>query len=548
MEPIGGGTTQELELNGSAVELSWAMENLIDPDDFELMCLTGDKLGLLIRNFKNRKKGVRSLMGVPILSKLSDAAGRAHTDYIHSIKWAETEQSTITNSIDLLAKELDRIVKEVGILESEQDAVKLKLDEARKELEIKQKRLDEDADTIDKDLAGLQDDLKGINSELEEKERDFKELQDLLPNFLLIDEYKKKIEEQKRLLGEDSLQFHRKFGYLEGGRDALRKYAGKVKPDKEIRAEVKSIQKEIDAILNSLPGGKLPTREEFRELLRAERAIDFVKYLEKQREKAPKYKDMKEEILVLKAKQTSLNKKIDDTIQVLKRRTTRPSDIERLEGNVEKLNAEIAGISGKLDVLRKDRDRKMSERRESIEKLNRYSKMGGREAVFSKRAEKLKDFFDELLSEHEMDKIAKINKISNDLFSKIIQKPEWYTGMELTSDYEVKVKEMYRPKAEVPKTRPSSGEMDVIALCIALALNIESGNKMVILDDATIHLDEAYTKKVLEAVNRFGFEQTIVAAKDTIEDMVIKKLKPKLAYEVSFDPKTGCSDITKLGD
>lgn len=547
LETLAARAAQDLKVNGERVELSWTIENLIDPDDFELMRLTGDKLNSMIRNFKDRRKGVRSLIGLPVLSKLSDAASRAHTDYIRSSEWAESEQSSITSGIDALGKDVNRIVKEISGLEGELDKTKSELEQARGKLEAKRKKLDADAGLTDEELKENQENLEKINADLEEKEKEFEELQDLLPYFLLIGKYGEKIEEQRKVLGEDFVQFYRKFGYLEGKLDALKKYVGKVKPDKKIKVEVESTRKEIRKILDSLPGHKLPTKEEFKEFLRVERAANFIKYLETQAGKASKYKNLKEDILVKKAKKTSLDKRINDVLQVIRRRGTRPGDIVKLEREVEKLSSEFGSIEGRLDLLRKERDKKMKEQRGLVEKLESYSKVHGRESVYVKRAGTLKNLFDELLREHEVDKIIKINKLANDLFSRIIQKPEWYTGMELTPDYEVKVKEIYRLKAEVPTTRPSSGEMDVISLCIALALNIESGNKMVILDDATLHLDELYTKKVLEAINEFGFEQTIVASKDTIRDMVMKNLKPKRAYEVEYDKKARSSCITKIG-
>jgi ABC-type cobalamin/Fe3+-siderophores transport system ATPase subunit len=121
-----------------------------------------------------------------------------------------------------------------------------------------------------------------------------------------------------------------------------------------------------------------------------------------------------------------------------------------------------------------------------------------------------------------------------------------FTGLELTEDYDIKLHELYHPKGEIPTTRPSTGETDVMYVSVALALNMESGNRMIILDDATINLDNKYTKKVLDAINQFGFEQVIMICKDTIKDLVLTRLDSSRAYAVQYDKLKQTSVITRI--
>ena len=83
-------------------------------------------------------------------------------------------------------------------------------------------------------------------------------------------------------------------------------------------------------------------------------------------------------------------------------------------------------------------------------------------------------------------------------------------------------------------------------ISIALALNMESGNKMVILDDATINLDNKHTKKVLDAINEFGFEQVIMICKDTIKNLVLTRLDSRKVYDVQFDKIKESSIISPI--
>ena len=55
-----------------------------------------------------------------------------------------------------------------------------------------------------------------------------------------------------------------------------------------------------------------------------------------------------------------------------------------------------------------------------------------------------------------------------------------------------------------------------------------------------------HTRKVLEAINRFGFEQVFMICKDTIKDLVLTRLDSSRVYDVQFDKIKESSIISPI--
>lgn len=542
-----GKALEKLTINGEDAPTGWIIEHLITPQDFELMNLIGIELNNLIKSFKTKKNAVRSLIGLPVLAGVNRNANSVYLDYIGRTNWAKEEKSEKISRKNVLEKELEKISDRIDSFETEEIKWSSELKIVQDQLgEERNKRL-KDTDIIDTEINELQTKCNNLEGILDNKLREFEEIQENLPYFLLLKKFKSKLVDFKELLGEDIIQFYRTFGNLEGKLEAFNKYIGQVKPDDGLKKDAKHVEKKINEIISSLPGGELPKKEEFQEYLRIERSKNYFIYLEKQMEKVKNYKVLNEETSQLSGKIKATEKAIDDAIKSQKdSRKDRPEIIIKLEAKEKEFIRKHERALGELNRLRKSRDEKRGELRSIIDELSKYSEMTDVEEKHAKRAKVLSELFEALLREHEIDKIKKINDKAHDLFLTIIEKPEWFTGMEFTQDYEVKVKEIYHPKGMVPSSRPSTGEIDVMAISIALALNIESGNKMVILDDATINLDDNYTKKVLDAINKFGFEQVIMISKDTIKKMVFSRLDAKMVYEVNFDNVKGTSEINQI--
>jgi DNA sulfur modification protein DndD len=310
--------------------------------------------------------------------------------------------------------------------------------------------------------------------------------------------------------------------------------------------EAADVDAEIKKILEMLPGKRLPSREEFNEYMKVEKLLNFIEYLKGLSQKSSQYSAWKKEIIDLEAKEISFKKRLEDAKAEARKSGVKPGEVAKLEANVEHFTRKHASVQTNLERLRQDRDLKSKELRDIIADLSKYSKMSENEEKYARKALALKELFEELVHRHEKDKIAKISSKAQELFLTIIEKPELFTGLELTEDYDIKLHELYHPKGEIPTTRPSTGETDVMYVSVALALNMESGNRMIILDDATINLDNKYTKKVLDAINQFGFEQVVMICKDTIKDLVLTRLDSSRAYAVQYDKLKQTSVITRI--
>jgi len=544
--PEDGHIPESLTVNGETVENSWIHEHLILPEDFELMNIIGIKLNTLIKSFRSKRNAVRDLIGLPLISKISRSTIRAYNEYVSQTKWAEEQQSAKIARRELLESELEGIHKRIGALELDESEVKAELDTAKQLLEETRRKIDSESTSLYTELEGLQGQYQLVSEQLEKERKDFSEMQDSLPYFLVLSRARERIGEIQKAMGRNINEFFRKYGFLEGQIKTLQKYIGKVKPDDDMKIDASKAKEELDTILQALPGKKLPSREEFREYMRIERSLNFIEYLEKMAEKSENYPVLEKKILELGAKGVSLRKRLEDSKSIFRKRGRKSAEIAKLEGKVEALTRRHASVVTELERLRRDRDLKTKEVRDIISDLGKYSQMSDEEEKYARRAFALKNMFEELVRKHEKDKIAKIGKRAHELFLNIIEKPELFTGLELTHDYDVKLHEKYHPKGEIPTTRPSTGETDVMYISIALALNMESGNKMVILDDATINLDNKHTKNVLDAINEFGFEQVIMICKDTIKNLVLTRLDSHKVYDVQFDKVKETSTISAI--
>lgn len=544
--PESGRVSENLTVNGEPTENSWIQEHLALPEDFELMNIIGIKLNTLIKSFRSKRNAVRNLIGLPLISKISRITTMAYNEYVSQTKWAEEQQSAKVSRRELLERELEDIHKRIGSLELEESDVKAELDTAKRALDDVRREIDSESTSLYVEIDGLQTEYNTVSGHLEDERKIFGEVQDSLPYFLILERVRHRIGEIQNAIGRNVNEFFRNYGFLEGQIGALQKYVGKVKPDEEMKDDVANATKELDSILQALPGGKLPSREEIGEYMKIERLLNFIEYLEKMAEKVENYPVQEKKILELEAKEVSLRKRLEDAKLNFSKRGKKTTEVARLEGKVEALTRKHASVQTDLERLRHDRDLRVKEVKDIIGDLGKYSTMSDEEEKYARRALALKNLFEELVQKHEKDKIAKIGKRAHDLFLNIIEKPELFTGLELTENYDVKLHEKYIPEGQIPTTRPSTGETDVMYISIALALNLESGNKMVILDDATINLDKKHTKKVLETINKFGFEQVVMICKDTIKDLVLTRLDSSKVYDVQFDKINESSIISPI--
>lgn len=544
--PESGHIPENLTVNGETVENSWIHEHLILPQDFELMNIIGIKLNALIKSFRSKRNAVRNLIGLPLISKVSRSTTMAYNEYVSQTKWAEEQQSAKIARRELLESELGDIHKRIGDLELDETNAKTELDSAKQHLEEMRKKADSEGTSLYAEIEGLQTEYSLVSEQLEEQRKSFGEMQDGLPYFLVLDRVKKKIGEIQKAVGRNVNAFFRHYGFLEGQLETLQKYIGKVKPDSDMKTDASNTRKELGTILRALPGEELPSKEEIGEYMKIERLLNLLEYLEKIAEKAESYPVLKKKILELEAKEVSLRKRLEDAKLDFRKKGRKTTEIAKSEGKVEALTRRHASVTTNLERLRHDRDLRTKEIKDIIGDLRKYSQMSDEEETYARRAFSLKSLFEELVKKHEKDKISKIGKRAHELFLNIIEKPELFTGLELTYDYDVKLHEKYHPDGAVPTTRPSTGEIDVMYISVALALNMESGNRMVILDDATINLDNKHTKKVLEAINKFGFEQVIMICKDTIKNLVLTRLDSHKVYDVQFDKIKESSIISQI--
>lgn len=155
-------------------------------------------------------------------------------------------------------------------------------------------------------------------------------------------------------------------------------------------------------------------------------------------------------------------------------------------------------------------------------------------------AERTRGAFEEAIRLHQEGKLAEINKNINQIFSAICSKPT-FGKLKLTPNHEIIVEEMgevYTPD----RTRPSSGEQDAIAISFILGLaRVASDVGCLVLDDPTVHFDEAYKRRFMSWLPKLGFRQMIVLTNDP--DFVEM---PEATQVLEIEMKDGRSSLKKV--
>lgn len=215
--------------------------------------------------------------------------------------------------------------------------------------------------------------------------------------------------------------------------------------------------------------------------------------------------------------------------------------IDQLAG-VDDLAPEEAkrGLQALQTEIDREHRRKEKQRTEAEKEL---SKKGGEVDFLGKcvdLVERTRSTFEEAIRLHQEGKLAEINENINQIFSVICSKPT-FGKLKLTSSHEIIVEEMGE-KYTPDRTRPSSGEQDAIAISFILGLaRVASNVGCLVIDDPTVHFDEAYRRRFMSWLPKLGFQQVIVLTNDP--DF---KEMPEAAQILEIEVKDGQSSLKKV--
>lgn len=143
-------------------------------------------------------------------------------------------------------------------------------------------------------------------------------------------------------------------------------------------------------------------------------------------------------------------------------------------------------------------------------------------------ANKLYQFFGDLIDNHKEDKVNEISGVASELFLEMTPK-QTFEGVKVSESYEVFVRDKHDEYS--PADRPSAGETDMVSLAFLMALNkAGTGGSLIILDHPSLNLDPVPKERFFSALKEFGFNQAIVTGfeedlQDSLGDRASKAYK-----------------------
>ncbi len=169
---------------------------------------------------------------------------------------------------------------------------------------------------------------------------------------------------------------------------------------------------------------------------------------------------------------------------------------------------------------------------------------------FKKKGYALMGFFQEYIGKILSENIPKISVLANEYFNNVNQKPETFKGIKITPDYEILLNEVHAKTGNrwtSISARPSTGETDVIFLCIAFAISKLTGTGFLIMDDVIINLDTEYMTAILNLLEKLDLNQIILINKESSRDEIQKNLSISNSYYLTYVDREATSKITSGG-
>jgi DNA sulfur modification protein DndD len=499
----------ELYRNGQDVpNITEVIESLLPVAASQFFMFHGEDLRYMSQeHLAHTKKAIELILeantfraGIQDLNKIADVLEKEHDEEVAKVEGMQQ----LVNSKDHFAKKIESDEKALDDALKEMESTKKKLEEIEGELRNREKS---------KVAMARLDDLRKQKSQLQDDEKKLFTRRDTMINqlapFAILSDLRKALE-KKQVKHQEREELNKKIQLLEG-RIELANEISKLEEcicghditeieRKFIESQKSSFNKRIEDLKSKLVEED-PTYYDLSLTVRGIESSD------------PDFETLQKDI-------TDVNLRKDEVESAISGIERQLSEIE--EEKIKELNGERDDLKrkeGEIDerirtiTLRKKEDGDNKER--CVKLIQQREKAYSISTVLEEQhelAEKCHGAFDFVLSQLSVLRKTQIMENSTKYFSRLTNKPEEYTRIDIDDDYNVRVVDskgnvIFRPGL-------STGEREIVALSFILGLKSASEKVApLILDTFFVHLDESHYTNIVREMPSFA-DQTVLILTD----------------------------------
>jgi DNA sulfur modification protein DndD len=448
------------------------------------------------------------------------------------------EELAKIESLATLVNSKDHFTKRIEIAEHDLSSCQKDLEVTRKRIEV----VEEELRTRERSKASMArlDDLRKQKSQLEDNEKKLLSRRDslvnklpafvILPELIKVLDKKQESHKKREEVNQTILQLQGRLGLAEEISKLQECICGHEITGVEknfIEAQRQTFGRQIAELKVGLVDED-PTYFQLRETIKGLRSSD------------PDFETLQKDIADLRRLKDEADSAIEnverqlsgideDKIRAL---TEERNDLARAEGEILERKRNIEN-SKKEAEAQKERCVKLIQQRERA-----YSLSSSLDEQYN-LSRKCLDSFGFVLSQLSILRKSQIMEYSTRFFTKLTNKPEEYTRMDIDDDYNVRIVDskgniIYRPGL-------STAEREIVALSFILGLkNASEKIAPLVLDTFFVHLDESHYSNIVRELPSFS-SQTILV----LTDLEYKNLKER-APESFFDSVNHICKINRI--
>jgi DNA sulfur modification protein DndD len=225
--------------------------------------------------------------------------------------------------------------------------------------------------------------------------------------------------------------------------------------------------------------------------------------------------EINQHIKQLKQETTGINQ--DSVRDIWRKVDESEGKVKNIEERIERLQKEIEIKEKQLENLRQEVEILASENQTTLMLSNQVTMARG-----------LKNATNELIEWHIDNSQKMINQLTSDRYLQVTNKPEEYTGVEITPEYTLGIRTI-TGKLLNPDVL-SAGEKEALAFAFITGLNqITDTCVPLIMDTPFGHLDEEHQKNIIKSLPNLNSQVIILATDRDLPDPLLNLLRPHTA-------------------
>lgn len=512
------------------------IEDILPEEASQYFLFDGEELEEYANSFENRsdevKDAIESLLGIKEMELASEDLRR------YGIKKYRKELKNLISEKEEkeeLQSELEKIEKKIKEKTNQRSKKKEKLATEKRDLEFYRRRIAEASDQRQK--KNKIDEIKkeiegngGINDKIDQKRQEHRQLVEKMGPAAVVDI-------------ADEIEPDLSFRISEDGTDLLDEISDSdtCVCGREMNDEHR---KKIEEIKLKHSGEAHQSAKELKQVL-----SEHVELVDDNLEtNSKKISKTREEILKLKEKRSRLEDDKDDLREEIDDSSPEESELKEKR---DKINQRIGSIQKTIESINEEIKSLRDERRElerSVSELEGVSEEVRRTRALQELAKSAKDAWEDIKKEYVNTRQQGVQEHTEDVFLELTNKPDVYTGLEITEDYQIEL-ETPSGTRRFEEQDPSTGARQIIAYAFIAGLSKYSEKDApVVADTPVARLDEDHRESLLKYFPKLQDQVVILYQPSEIRDEEIEAIEDSVSdhFEIRQGDNPEVSTISRL--